>query len=320
MLGAPHRDPRERLAVGQVEPPHLEHRRHAEELADPRRRRHEAEVEDAPLGAHAGLGQLPLDGAEPAERLAQRVDRREPAEALAGVHQPLVAQQLERLADRDPAGLVRCGQLGLARQRPAGRELARLHPPSQLVGDRPVADLAHLSYTCMQRTTTQGVPAMPTGATVSASTPIELVQEVYARLPERVALGRDRLGRGLTLAEKILVNHLRDASQEHRARAHLQRLRPRPRRHAGRHRPDGAAAVHDRRPRRGWRCRPPCTATTSSRPRPAPTSTSSSRSTPTARSTSSSARCRRSTASASGSRAAGSSTRSCSRTTRSPAG
>jgi aconitate hydratase len=34
---------------------------------------------------------------------------------------------------------------------------------------------------------------------------------VYARLPERVALGRRRLGRQLTLAEKILVNHLRDA-------------------------------------------------------------------------------------------------------------
>jgi aconitate hydratase len=48
---------------------------------------------------------------------------------------------------------------------------------------------------------------------VSATTPIELVQEVYGRLPERVALGRERLGRGLTLAEKILINHLRDASE-----------------------------------------------------------------------------------------------------------
>ncbi|HET6952984.1 MAG TPA: aconitate hydratase [Acidimicrobiales bacterium] len=46
---------------------------------------------------------------------------------------------------------------------------------------------------------------------VSATTPIELVDQVYARLPERVALGRERLGRPLTLAEKILVNHLRDA-------------------------------------------------------------------------------------------------------------
>ena len=45
---------------------------------------------------------------------------------------------------------------------------------------------------------------------VSATTPVELVDEVYARLPERVALGRERLGRPLTFAEKILVNHLRD--------------------------------------------------------------------------------------------------------------
>jgi len=45
---------------------------------------------------------------------------------------------------------------------------------------------------------------------VSASTPIELVNAVYASLPERVALGRTRLGRPLTLAEKILINHLDD--------------------------------------------------------------------------------------------------------------
>ncbi|MEQ1786518.1 MAG: aconitate hydratase [Acidimicrobiales bacterium] len=48
---------------------------------------------------------------------------------------------------------------------------------------------------------------------VTATTPIELVEEVYGRLPDRVALGRDRMGRGLTLAEKVLVNHLRDAGQ-----------------------------------------------------------------------------------------------------------
>jgi aconitate hydratase len=46
---------------------------------------------------------------------------------------------------------------------------------------------------------------------VSSTTPVQLVDQVYARLPERVALGRERLGRPLTLAEKILVNHLRDA-------------------------------------------------------------------------------------------------------------
>ncbi|HEY3142707.1 MAG TPA: aconitate hydratase [Acidimicrobiales bacterium] len=51
--------------------------------------------------------------------------------------------------------------------------------------------------------------------TVTASTPLSLVEPVYERLAQRAALGRDRLGRPLTLAEKILLNHLRDpASQE----------------------------------------------------------------------------------------------------------
>ena len=50
---------------------------------------------------------------------------------------------------------------------------------------------------------------------VTAGTPIELVEKVYATLLERANLGRKRLGRPLTLAEKILVNHLVDpAGQE----------------------------------------------------------------------------------------------------------
>ncbi|MGQ0832876.1 MAG: aconitate hydratase [Microthrixaceae bacterium] len=52
------------------------------------------------------------------------------------------------------------------------------------------------------------------GSEITASTPIELVEEVYARLPERAALGRSRLGRGLTLAEKVLLNHMRDAGAD----------------------------------------------------------------------------------------------------------
>jgi aconitate hydratase len=52
-------------------------------------------------------------------------------------------------------------------------------------------------------------------SSVSAGTPVELVNSVYATLPERAALGRQRLGRPLTLAEKILINHLVDpANQE----------------------------------------------------------------------------------------------------------
>ncbi|MDA2944406.1 MAG: aconitate hydratase [Actinomycetota bacterium] len=53
---------------------------------------------------------------------------------------------------------------------------------------------------------------------VSASTPIELVRRVYSSLPERVALGRERLGRPLTLAEKILINHLVDPARQEMVR------------------------------------------------------------------------------------------------------
>jgi aconitate hydratase len=48
---------------------------------------------------------------------------------------------------------------------------------------------------------------------VTAGTPIELVEKVYASLPGRVAAARETLGRPLTLAEKILVNHLVDENE-----------------------------------------------------------------------------------------------------------
>jgi len=44
--------------------------------------------------------------------------------------------------------------------------------------------------------------------TVSAGTPIELVEGVYGTLVERADAGRARFGRPLTLTEKILLNHL----------------------------------------------------------------------------------------------------------------
>ncbi len=49
---------------------------------------------------------------------------------------------------------------------------------------------------------------------VAASTPIELIKGVYGTLDERVGAARERFGRGLTLAEKTLVNHLDRADQE----------------------------------------------------------------------------------------------------------
>jgi len=51
-------------------------------------------------------------------------------------------------------------------------------------------------------------------ASVTADTPIELVEAVYGSLPGNVAIARERLGRPLTLAEKILVNHLTDPQNQ----------------------------------------------------------------------------------------------------------
>ncbi|MGB3733856.1 MAG: aconitate hydratase [Ilumatobacter sp.] len=48
----------------------------------------------------------------------------------------------------------------------------------------------------------------------TATTPIELVDAVYAALPGNVQIGRDRLGRPLTLTEKILINHLSDPQNQ----------------------------------------------------------------------------------------------------------
>ena len=49
---------------------------------------------------------------------------------------------------------------------------------------------------------------------VHASTPIELIEGVYAGLGDAVAFGRERMGRALTLSEKILVAHLSGRDQE----------------------------------------------------------------------------------------------------------
>ena len=47
-------------------------------------------------------------------------------------------------------------------------------------------------------------------ATVGPTTPTELVEQVYGRYPERVEIGRRRLGRPLTFAEKVLFAHAND--------------------------------------------------------------------------------------------------------------
>ena len=49
---------------------------------------------------------------------------------------------------------------------------------------------------------------------VAASTPIELIANVYANLAHSTVMGREKLGRSLTLAEKVLINHLASEDQQ----------------------------------------------------------------------------------------------------------
>jgi aconitate hydratase len=61
---------------------------------------------------------------------------------------------------------------------------------------------------------------------VTATTPIELVEGVYATLDERLAAARERFGRALTFAEKVLINHLDRPDQELERGASYVDLRP----------------------------------------------------------------------------------------------
>jgi aconitate hydratase len=49
---------------------------------------------------------------------------------------------------------------------------------------------------------------------IEPNTPIALVREVYDRMASRVELGRTMLGRPVTFAEKVLINHLRNPQDQ----------------------------------------------------------------------------------------------------------
>ena len=90
-------------------------------------------------------------------------------------------------------------------------------------------------------------------AKVGPETPIKLINKVYSTLDERVGRFRERVGRPLTLAEKILANHLDDIEADVERGVTYNDFRPDRGCDAGRHRPDGLAAVHDIGPPRGRR-------------------------------------------------------------------
>ena len=182
------------------------------------------------------------------------------------------------------------GQLGLARQQPAAREFAGGNLPAELAGDLLVADVTHLSYTCLHQVETPAGRGLHDGRHRIHS---RRARRARVRPPSGAcaALARERFGRPVTLAEKILVNHLRDPLrptsplESHRTGPKLRRFRSRPRRPARRPRADRDAPVHQRRAV-ATRKRPrPCTAITSSKRASRPRPISPSRSTRTRRCT-----------------------------------
>ena len=319
VLGTPHRDARERMSVGEVAAADLEHAPHAEHLAHARGRGDEAEVEHAALRRDAGVGELRLDRAEPAERLPQRVGRDEPAEALPRVDEPFLVQRFERAAHGDAARGERSRR---AAPRSGAAARPRSRPPRSGPAGRPRSPGSG-RYALVLYLSTSGRGTRPTLTKEAADDIPFPARRPRLRAPARAGRGGPRGRRPAAHARREDPRRTTCATPaafaDARTRPQLRRLRSRPRRAAGRARADRRAAVHERGPdaRRAAddrALRPPHPGARRQR-----TPTSRTRSTPTPRSTSSCAPRARSTASASGRPAPGSSTRSCSRTTRSPA-
>ena len=142
-LGAPHGHPGERDAVGQVDPPYLQHRLLAQDPRDPIRGGDEPERHDPAFGPDAGGGELPLDRRQAGQVLPQRLADHQPAETLPALDQSFGAQRLERPTNGDPTRLVLLRQRRLGRQHATGREFTGRDPTSQFVGDGLVADRPH---------------------------------------------------------------------------------------------------------------------------------------------------------------------------------
>ena len=93
------------------------------------------------------------------------------------------------------------------------------------------------------------------------STP-EMAAKVYETMERNLAIVRRRLGRPLTLADKVLLGHLDDPEHQDMEPGKSYLHAPsRPRRPAGRARADRHAPVHADAAGQTSRCRPRSTAT-----------------------------------------------------------
>ena len=112
----PHRHDRERPSIGEVEALHSQHLIYLQHLSHPLGRLPEVELHHSALWLDASPFELTLDRAELVEVLAHRLARHVPAEPLASIDQPFVAQDLQRAPNRDPTHLELRGEVRLAGQ------------------------------------------------------------------------------------------------------------------------------------------------------------------------------------------------------------
>ncbi len=149
VLTTPHRHPGEGSAVGQTHSPNLEdtapqNRPHV------RRRIDELEVDHTALGRATRACQLGLDRVEGVQGLTYRIRGHEPTETLAGIDQALGTQQLERLADGHPTGVVGRAEGRLRGKNFAWPELTVRDASSNFFGDLLIANRPHLYYGCIK--------------------------------------------------------------------------------------------------------------------------------------------------------------------------
>ncbi len=145
ILTTPDRDPSERLTIGQVQPPHLEHPL-PQDFCDSLWSVNKGEVEDAPLRGPTRSRQLGFDCDQSGQGLGHGLGRNQPAKALTRIDEALRAQDFERLADGHSTSIMLRAECCLTGQHMTRRVLARPNSMTEIIGDLVIANPFHLYY------------------------------------------------------------------------------------------------------------------------------------------------------------------------------
>ena len=139
----PHRDPRERYAVGEIDSTSFQNAI-AKERSDVGLGLDELKFDDTALGHTARVGKLSLDRGQTDKCLRKSFRGNKPTEPLPCVYQSFASEQFQGLADRDSTRPIRRAQFCLTRQDLASRKLTSCKPRAQIFRDLVIANCPHL--------------------------------------------------------------------------------------------------------------------------------------------------------------------------------